>query len=343
MTRPWPNQNGVTLLLVLWVLVLLTVISGEFCRAMRTEMNITRNDKEATQAYYAAVGGSNLALCRILDTITVSTPPAVDPDLDEGHVDWRVNVAIPTLSVGEGSATIRIDNEAGKVNINLAEAPLLRIMLGGFELSEKEKSVIVDSILDWRDADDHHHLNGAENAYYQALPTPYACKNGDFETIDELLRVRGITRDLFDQGLGRIVTVYPDRQTATKAMGWRPNRKPEKGEVDFSKININAAAPELLMALPGFDAAAVEAVVAYRSEKDIRIASDLLKVVGTKAYTNSRNLITFELSPVFRITSRGRHPDSGASRGVVAVVHVDKKSSTPYHMIQWLDRIVTNP
>lgn len=343
MTRLSSNQNGVTLLLVLWVLVLLTVISGEFCRAMRTEVNITRNDKEATQAYYAAVGGSNLALGRILDTITVPTPAVVNHDLDVARIDWRVNVTIPPLPVGDGFATIRIDNEAGKVNINLAEAPLLRTMLGGFELSEKEKTIIVDSILDWRDADNNHHVNGAENAYYQALPTPYACRNGDFETIDELLRVRGVTRELFDQGLDKIVTVYPDRQTATQTTGWRPNRKPEKDEVDYNKININAAAPELLLALPGFDAEAVEAVAAYRSEKDLRVASDLLKVVGAKAYTNSRNLITYKLSPVFRITSRGRHPDGDATRGVVALVHVDKKSSTPYHVIQWIDRIVTNP
>ncbi len=341
-TQCW-GQHGATLLLVLWVLVLLTVISGEFCRAMRIEMNIVRNDKEATQAYYAAVGGTNLALARILDTITVSTPAAVDRAADDDGIDWRVNLDIPPVPVGDGVAAIRIDNEAGKVNLNLAEAPLLRIMLDGFELSEKEKTIIVDSILDWRDPDHHHHINGAENAYYQALPDPYVCKNGDFETVGELLRVRGVNRELFDNGLNKIVSVYPDRKTAMQTLGWRPNHKSEKGSVDFNRININAAAPELLRSLPGFDDASVEAVVAYRAEKDFCVAGELLKVAGTKAYTSSRMVVTYTLSPIYRVTTRGRHIASGASRGVAALIHIDKKSTTPYRIIQWFDRIVTNP
>jgi general secretion pathway protein K len=59
------------------------------------------------------------------------------------------------------------------------------------------RDIIVDSILDWRDADDFYRIHGAENDYYQSLKEPYRCKNGNFDSIEELLLVRGITPALF--------------------------------------------------------------------------------------------------------------------------------------------------
>jgi type II secretory pathway component PulK len=52
------------------------------------------------------------------------------------------------------------------------------------------------SIVDWRDADDEVTSGGAESEYYLLLADPYYCKNAPFETLDELLLVKGATRDL---------------------------------------------------------------------------------------------------------------------------------------------------
>ena len=57
MKRILKSERGIALFLVLWVMALLTVIAGEFCYAIRTEANITRNFKEETQTYYIAVSG----------------------------------------------------------------------------------------------------------------------------------------------------------------------------------------------------------------------------------------------------------------------------------------------
>ena len=40
------QDKGVALFMVLWVLTLLSVIAGEFCYSMQTEVRITRNFKE---------------------------------------------------------------------------------------------------------------------------------------------------------------------------------------------------------------------------------------------------------------------------------------------------------
>ncbi|MGC4006916.1 MAG: type II secretion system protein GspK [Pirellulales bacterium] len=55
---------------------------------------------------------------------------------------------------------------------------------------------IADSILDYLDEDEEQRENGAESDYYTSLDPPYACRNGPFETIDELLLVSGVTPEL---------------------------------------------------------------------------------------------------------------------------------------------------
>src|SRR4030042_7184530 len=63
------NETGaVALIVVLWVIVLLTAIVGEFSYSMRTEINITRNYKEESEAYYLALAGLEKAKMEILLT-----------------------------------------------------------------------------------------------------------------------------------------------------------------------------------------------------------------------------------------------------------------------------------
>ncbi len=55
---------------------------------------------------------------------------------------------------------------------------------------------IADAILDWIDEDDEPREYGAEIDYYSSMFPPYAPRNGPFETVEELLLVRGVTPDL---------------------------------------------------------------------------------------------------------------------------------------------------
>ena len=46
------NQQGVALMMVLWVLLLLSFIALEFAHSMRTEVEVTKNFRDEIQAYY---------------------------------------------------------------------------------------------------------------------------------------------------------------------------------------------------------------------------------------------------------------------------------------------------
>jgi type II secretory pathway component PulK len=57
-------------------------------------------------------------------------------------------------------------------------------------------AAVADAILDWIDEDDEAREYGAESAYYSTLEPPYAPKNGPLDTVEELLRVRGVTPEM---------------------------------------------------------------------------------------------------------------------------------------------------
>ena len=55
---------------------------------------------------------------------------------------------------------------------------------------------VADSLLDWLDADNHPRESGAEADYYTSLAAPYTPRNGLPAALEELLLVRGVSRDL---------------------------------------------------------------------------------------------------------------------------------------------------
>lgn len=55
---------------------------------------------------------------------------------------------------------------------------------------------IADAILDWLDEDDDSRAYGAEKSYYSGIEPAYAPRNGPFQTVEELLLIRGVTPTL---------------------------------------------------------------------------------------------------------------------------------------------------
>jgi general secretion pathway protein K len=332
MKRILKSERGIALFLVLWVMALLTVIAGEFCYAMRTEVNITRNFKEETQTYYIAVSGLSLAIGELVVNEFVPRQVKAPAGGEEPEdIRWRINTDIPAIPFGEGQFKVERENESGKVNLNRAGGPLLKMMLNNFEIEDTDKNIIVDSIMDWRDKDNFRRANGAEDDYYLSLPQPYKCKNGDFTSIEELLLVRGVTPEIFYGGLKDMVAVYQDKETGTE----RDNLR--RAGFDFNRININAASPRMLRALPRMTEDMVQAIMKYREKKDFRSLSDLSLIVGSDIYAAISPYITLSLSPYYTIKSVGMLKESQTRQGVQAVVKIDRTLQKGYEVIQWID------
>ncbi len=356
------NEKGIALFLVLWVLALLSVIVGEFCHAMRTRVNITRNFKEETVAYYIARAGINIAAKELISL--KSKPRAKDTDEKEEKKDdeiiWRQNGYTGPVPFGDGFFKIHIMSENGKININQAGEKLLKIMLSGLEIDEKQKSVIVDSILDWRDEDNLRRLNGAENRYYQNLSEPYTAKNGDFDSLEELLLVKGITPEIF-KNIKDLITIFPKNPKNPKnpenpenQIKIKKNKKPSpkkassKAKVSagikkmpptMTRININAAPAKVFAVLPLMTDDIISRIMEYRKEKEFTSLSQFRDIVGDEIYDAVSGFITLQNSVIYEITSLGTISGSATRRVVQAVIKTDNRLKTGYGIIRWYDNL----
>jgi len=275
------DDSGFALLLTLWVLTLLTIIVGQFCFSMRTEANLARSFKEAAEAYYVAEAGINWALWELL--------PETKPPTEEGQGEeteqtdttvWRVNLPIPPMAFGPGAFTVEIENASGRIDINTADRDLLLLVVDRLEISEDQKETIVDSILDWRDEDELHRLHGAESDYYRGLTPPYHSKNGPFDTLEELLLVQGVTPALFFGHLDQMLTVTPLSLAAPHTIATL-RRRPVSG----AGVNINAASPVMLAALPEMTPALAQTLMDYRiAAGDFQTLDEVEAIVGTSVF-----------------------------------------------------------
>lgn len=110
---------------------------------------------------------------------------------------WRFSVVAPRLDGPEDTMRFGLTPESAKLNLNQATDAQIEQLLTPLllELQIDNAVELVAAILDWRDADNEPRDGGAENDYYNTLePGPrYNAKNDPFDTVDELLLVKGVT------------------------------------------------------------------------------------------------------------------------------------------------------
>ena len=198
--------------MVMWTFAILAVLAGEFARAMREEAQSTLNFKLETEAHYVAIAGLNEALLAAMTLNgkmdTEESDATGEHELDDEKEDEGLTAA-RRLLLGRGDWVdgdfdghryqVRFFDEAGKLSLNsdALDESNLKIIIGNLGFDEDSAGIIADSILDWRDDNDDHRANGAEDDYYEGLERPYACKNAPFDAVDELLYVRGVTREAY--------------------------------------------------------------------------------------------------------------------------------------------------
>jgi general secretion pathway protein K len=274
---PVSSQCGLALAVVLWILAFLGVVFTAFTFSMRTELAAAGNFRQEAEAYYLAEAGVYRAAAEIINADRDVPPDSKSYDaLDER---WHTNpAAYENVALGGGHYWVTVRDEESKIPLNgqinpQYDAMLRRLFSNSGVTDDKLVSTIVDSIQDWRDTDNLHRVNGAEDDYYLSLPTPYRAKNADFETIDELLLVKGMTPAIL---YGNIAN--PQRRAELEArLPWERELQP--GEYlgvarhlsiySSGKVNVNTAGLEVLMAL-GLTAAEVKTILDRRTQLPFR-------------------------------------------------------------------------
>ena len=244
---PLMNEQGIALLLVLWVITLLTVICAEFSWTMRTETVIARNFKEGEQAYYAAEAGINKTIIELIKNLNQPASSIPKEENEENKEDealqeaplWEPGLEKIRFSFDEYACEITIEDENNKLSINAFlraakknPTKLKALLEQKIGLEGEERDTVADSMIDWWDPD--HNItgvNGAERDYYLSLDEPYECRDGDLPVIEELLLVKGVTEEIYygDAGNPEQATTMTaaDLEELIKAGGSRPETAAE--------------------------------------------------------------------------------------------------------------------
>jgi len=307
------NERGVALLIVLWIFIFLFVVAFEFTSSVREEGITAHRYAEEAEGYYLALAGFQQGLYELLQQSPQSQPGAA-PSVDLFDGDWHEG------TLGQGLYHVRLADEAGKININRADEDTLRRVFTNLGVEEPQRSILVDSILDWRDEDDLHRLNGAEKDYYSSLSPPYTPKNGPLDTVEDLLWVRGMTPELFyglegEVGLKDIFTV--DSPT--------------------DRVNLRTASAEVCVALLGISLEKCRVFVGERKTLSEKTLADLLRLLGIATGDAALRQMVFINPTVITIEAKGRQAESATQRQVKGVVRM-VGGTKGFELIRWVDR-----
>lgn len=177
---------------VLFVVLILTALAVSISSSSRRDVQAAANFLQQEQVARIARGAILYAAYELqTSTSNGATPPDLVPPPDTDGNGWT--------QLGEGWYKLEIIDTASRLNINTATGAQIAALPG---ISDDPS--IAAAIVDWRDADDTvatvttsaGSFTGAESDYYQSLNPPYYAKNAPFDTVDELLLVRGITPTL---------------------------------------------------------------------------------------------------------------------------------------------------
>lgn len=201
---------GMALVLVLWLITLLTASITTVVFVARVEALQSSTLRTAAQDEEIARAAVEYALWRIQS----------GNQLSSSQRRWFPDGRVYHWIYSGVQVDIRIQDETGKIDLNLADqnllASLIRVVSPADDSADQAQK-IAGAIIDWRDADNLTALGGgAEEGDYAAAQLPYHPSNAPFETVSQLRWVLGVGPGLY-QRLMPYVTVYggnsqPDSQ-----------------------------------------------------------------------------------------------------------------------------------
>lgn len=228
--KPGRFEQGVALVLVLWVVTLLTVIAGSFIYGARSSALVAGNQVSLAKARALADAGIHRGLYELVKPVT---------DAERWKADGRIRL----FSLDNVEIRLVMRDESAKIDLNTADDVLLKGLLRSVGLDEDGANQVLEAILDWRDADELTRPQGAERDRYESMGLRSIPTNAPFQNLDELQRVIGVTPDLY-QKLVNLLTVF------SKSTG----------------INSTLAPRQVLLSLPNVTEADVDAYLAQREE-----------------------------------------------------------------------------
>lgn len=276
------------------MIVILSFIAVGSLRSTRVAVNLEQAFSERAADIYAAKNACLFALSKVEigDEVAGDAAGVAGADKGDGVLDlkkaWAPRSEPYPISIGDIACDVYIDDESGKFNVNTVSDDnknLFVEFLISKDVKREVTRIITDSVIDWKDKDDLHHPDGAEDSYYESLPDPYKTKDAPFDSVEELRLVKGVTSFIYDE-ISNDVTVFGS-----------------------GKINLNFAGKDVLMAIPGVDSAIAGELLAFidengsfRDEEQLREFFFGLGIAGA-SFEDFRKYVTLDVDNFVTIRS----------------------------------------
>jgi len=314
------REDGIALLAVLWGVTLLAMIALIFSSSVQIETRSAIYQKEAAQAYGLACGGVQAALFEI------GYPPGSEQERSALWT-WRGGERQTVVPFRGGRAVLDISDETGRLDLNAASGIQLMRLFEARGLDARAARDLAIAILHWRAPAGDDSASKALDGYY--LQAGYRPRHAAFGSVEEVLRVRGMSREIF----------YGTLEVTDEG---RVRRKYGVGDdlTIFSKsvpVNINYASRVVLQSVPGVDPGLADDVIRERANKPFPSIEDAnLRLSGALPGESLPYLTTADAG-VYSVLSVGEVTGSRVRRAVKALLYVRTGGSNPPRIVSWYD------
>jgi len=337
--------RGSALILVLWVLGILSMLVVSFAFDAHLEGKVVSFARKRRKAEALALSGLQVARMLLDKQLSVSGNAS---DETKAADRWHAHALALrrggsiTLAEPLGEGTIRLDIEPEQVwrNINKLNAEDWERIFQAIGLPEDDWPELIDSYFDWIDPDSNPRQDGAESSdYYETLEPPYQARNAPFDTVRELLLVKGFREAVLSGG---VLNPEEPKERQIAITNGVQNLLTVFGD---GKVNVNAVRSDnlaVLMTLPGVTELGARAIIEQREtpthagagtlddDTSYRSVEDFMARVGDELDDPAIRSFVTTKSEVFRITSVGMI--DRVTRRIWAVVYTNGRI---WRILRW--------
>lgn len=334
------KNNAAILILALWAMGFLTVLVVQIGFGSRQKITLLQRLEERAQLQSIAEAGVKKTTAYIAKELQKASYGYDGRSKQIRHNNPDIFKATP---LGGGQFTVfyqdwnemtrgiqrrpGVMDEERKLNVNIVDQETLkRLFQLVLDMHQDEARDMAQAFVDWREVGEGSAEGFYSDSYYANLKEPYPMKNDFFELPSELLLIKGMTQERYDQLLP-FLTVYGD-----------------------GLININTVSKPVLMAL-GLDEGVANKIMAVRRgpdavegtnddhifERTYDIAAEVQRHYKLKPneiaqidYLNIQSLLA-TTSFFYSFVSLAEMPETGAQRRVFCVFDLTTNGIKYWH------------
>jgi len=202
---PQRSRQGTILIMALWSLSLLTVFAVYLGVAVRTKITLQSRLEDRDKLYLLAESGIKKAIAVLNNDLMLNEYAFTAKAKQARHNN---PAPLAGIALSGGKVDVSLVDEQSKIDLNKADLPTLqRLIKYVLNLDENSTLELAQAIYDWKEYGRSDLIGFYSEEYYKSLESPFSAKDAPFELLDELLLVKGMTKDIFRQ-LIPYVTVY---------------------------------------------------------------------------------------------------------------------------------------